>query len=104
MSTMVVDTLQVHIPNWVQDHASFRRWAHSGDFPENGRISYLQGEVWVDMSKEQFRHNQLKGEIASVLTRLAKEGQLGRFFPDGYLLSHPDTELSTNPDGMSVAT
>ncbi len=56
------------------------------------------------MSKEQCRHNQLKGEIASVLLRLARDEQRGRFFPDGYLLSHPDVGLSTNPDGMFVAT
>jgi Uma2 family endonuclease len=104
MSTVVVDTRQIHIPPWVQDFASFRHWANSDEFPENGRVCYIRGEVWVDMSKEQFRHNQIKGEVAAVLGRLVKEERLGRFFPDGYLLTDPPTNLSTNPDGIFVST
>jgi Uma2 family endonuclease len=100
MSTIVLDTQLVHIPPSVGDLDSFRRWARSEEFPETGRICYLSGEVWVDMSKEQFSHNQVKGEIASVLTRLCKHAPAGRYFPDGYLLSNTVAELSTNPDGM----
>ena len=100
MSTIVLDTQLVHIPPSVADLESFRTWARSQDFPENGRVSYLSGEVWVDMSKEQFTHNQVKGEIASVLTRLCKQTPAGRYFSDGYLLSNPTADLSTNPDGM----
>jgi Uma2 family endonuclease len=101
MSTIVLDSQRVQIPAWVDDHSSFRRWVHSDEFPEYGRICYL-GEVWVDMSKEQLTHNQAKGEVTAVLTRLAKETQSGRFFPDGYLLTNLDAELTTNPDGMFV--
>jgi hypothetical protein len=103
MSTIVVGTDEVHIPAWVVNLESFRRWARSGDFPDRGRICFLNGEVWVDMSKEQFTHNQVKGEIASVLTQLVKREQRGRCFPDGYLLSHAAAGLSTNPDGIFVS-
>ena len=99
MSTIVLDSQLVHIPPSVADLDTFRRWARSGDFPEKGRVCYLSGEVWVDMSKEQFTHNQVKGEIASVLTRLCKQAA-GRYFSDGYLLSNATADLSTNPDGM----
>src|ERR1700730_1364277 len=104
MSTIVLDTQSVHIPPSVADLESFRRWARSEDFPENGRVCYLGGEVWVDMSKEQFTHNQVKGEIASVLTRLCKHAPAGRYFSDGYLLSNATADLSTNPDGMFALT
>lgn len=103
MSTIVLDNQQVHIPPWVGTLQSFRRWAHSDEFPETGRICFLKGEVWVDMSKEQFAHNQVKGEIAAFLTRLAKETESGRYFPDGYLLTIEEAGLSTNPDGIFVA-
>jgi Uma2 family endonuclease len=102
MSTIVLDTESVHIPEWVTDLESFRRWVHSPEFPETGRISFLLGEVWVDMSKEQFTHNQAKGEIGGVLTHLAKQSRRGRYFPDGYLLTNAAVGLSTNPDGMFV--
>src|SRR6266404_8614325 len=102
MSTIVLDTQLVHIPPSVGDLDSFRRWARSEEFPETGRICYLNGEVWVDMSKEQFTHNQVKGEFGSVLMPLAKRARSGRFFPDGYLLTNLAANLSTNPDGIFV--
>jgi len=62
-TTLVVERDSVTIPAWVDDLDSFRRWARSDEFPESGRICFLNGEVWVDMSKEQaFWHNQVKSE------------------------------------------
>ncbi len=104
MSVIVVDTVSVHIPSGIDSLESFRHWAHSAAFPETGRIGYVKGEVWVDMSKEQFSHNQVKGEIAAVLTALVKAARSGRFFPDGYLLTNPAADLATNPDGLFVST
>jgi len=105
-STFVVDAQAVHVPFWVVDHASFRRWLHSDEFPERtGRICYLDGEVWVDMSTEQvFTHNQVKGEFTYVLTGLIKAGRLGRFFPDGMLISNLEAGLTAQPDGAFVAS
>jgi Uma2 family endonuclease len=105
-STIVLDDQVVGIPAWVRDHASFRRWLHSDEFPERtGRICYLAEEVWVDMSKEQvFSHNQAKAEFARGLGTLVKEGRRGRFFPDGVLLSNLEAELTTQPDGVFVST
>ena len=100
MNTFVLDSRSVSIPPWVQDLESFRHWAHSEEFPDSGQICYLNGEVWVDMSKEQFTHNQLKGEFGSVLMPLVKRMRSGRYFPDGYLLTNAAANLSTNPDGM----
>src|SRR5262249_42103070 len=102
-STVVRDDQVVHIPAWVTDHDSFRRWAWSDDFPEKIRVCYLAGEVWVDMSKEQFfTHNQVKGEFNRVLGNLAKLGRLGRFVPDGMLLSNVEASLSAGPDGAFI--
>ncbi len=104
MSTIFVEDEFVHIPTWVVDHSSFRRWVHSDEFPERGRICYFNGEVWVDMSKEQvFSHNQVKHEYALTLGGLVKAGRLGRYFPDELLLSNVDEEFTCQPDGVFVS-
>jgi Uma2 family endonuclease len=103
MSTVVIEE-DVRIPDWVRNLRSFRRWAHSDEFPERGWVSYLKGEVWVDMTKEQlFSHNQVKGEFASVLSGMVKTDRLGLFFPDGVLLSDVISSYSTGPDGIFVS-
>jgi Uma2 family endonuclease len=105
MSTIVVEGQMVHIPPWVDTLAAFRRWTESDDFPDSGRICYLKGEVWVDMSREQvFTHNQLKNEFAFVLTGLVKKYRLGRFFPDGVLLTNLQADISVRPDGLFAST
>ncbi len=94
----------VRLPEWVVDLASFHRWTASDDFPETGRISYLKGEVWIDMSEEQlFSHNQVKLEFFLVLGGLVKDSRLGRFFPDGARVSHPEADVSNVPDAVFVA-
>jgi Uma2 family endonuclease len=92
------------IPGWVVDLESFHRWVDSPEFPEEGRIDYLKGEVWVDMSEEQvFTHNQAKQEFNLVLGGLVKSGHLGRYFPDGLRLSNIAVELSAVPDGTFIS-
>jgi Putative restriction endonuclease len=100
MNTFVVDRESVSIPTWVSDHDSFRRWLHSEDFPQEGRICFLYGETWVDMSKEQaFSHNQAKNEYSYVLTGISKR-RGGTYCPDGMFLSNVEVRLSARPDGM----
>jgi Uma2 family endonuclease len=104
MNTFVVDRESVSIPDWVEDLDSFRRWARSEEFPDEGRVCYLQGEVWVDISKEQaFSHNQVKNAYAYTLTGLANTRVPGRFFPDGMLLTNESAGLASRPDGIFVA-
>lgn len=105
MSTIVLDELVVEIPAEVEGNLkTFRRWARSGDFPETGRICFLDGTVWVDMSKEQFfSHNQVKNEFNVVLGGLVKDLGLGRYVPDGMLLSNEEANLSAQPDGAFIA-
>lgn len=91
---------QVRIPSWVNDLESFRRWSRSRDYPERGWVSFLNGEIWVDMSMEQlFTHNQVKTEFTVVLGGLMRGEELGYYFSDGVLLSNVDANLSTEPDG-----
>lgn len=94
----------VHVPDWVHDLESFRGWILSDESPEKVPLFFLAGEVWIDMSKEQFfSHNQLKQEFFQVLGGLVKRERLGTFCPDGMLLSNEEADLSGNPDGMFVS-
>jgi Uma2 family endonuclease len=79
MSTIQFETEAVHLPLWVTDLESFRRWMDSEESPEKATVCYLAGEVWVEMSKKQKR--------------------LGRYFSDGLFLTNIDADLSTKPDG-----
>src|SRR2546427_6594037 len=86
--TFVYESDQVTVPSWVVDLDSFRRWADADDFPEFGRIWYLKGQVWIDMSKEQiFTHVLVKGEFNRSLGGLVKAEESGLVFPDVLFLS-----------------
>jgi Uma2 family endonuclease len=104
MNTIVLYDDTVDIPNGISDLSAFRRWAHSDEFPETGRICFLDGRVWLDMSKEQvFTHNQLKQEFNLVIGGLVKAQRLGRFFPDGLLVTNDRARLACQPDGTFVS-
>ncbi|MBX3439820.1 MAG: Uma2 family endonuclease [Planctomycetaceae bacterium] len=94
---------EVRIPDGIDSLEAFRRWAKSDEFPEVGRFSFLEGELWVDDMPEQlFTHNSVKVEIGSVIHRLLKSDRRGRFFGDGSLVTNVEAGLSTEPDGTVV--
>jgi Uma2 family endonuclease len=104
MITFVHDIGQVDIPPWVVDLASFRRWAEQDDFPEQGRICYLQGNVWVDVSREQvFTHVAVKTEFAVTVGGLVKVEGKGRYFADGLSLANILTDILVRPDGTFIS-
>jgi Uma2 family endonuclease len=105
MSTFISDSAEVHVPEWVVDLASFRRWAHSDEFPEKGRVCFFDNQVWIDMSGEQlFTHAVLKTEITFVLYGLVKAGKLGIFSTDGWLVSSVEAGICSKPDATFIAT
>jgi hypothetical protein len=104
VSTIVLEDTVVRIPPWVVDLASFRRWTEMDEFPEKGRICYLAGEVWIDMSREQlFTHNQVKQEHNLVLGGIVKGERRGRWFPDGAYVTNEEVGLAAKPDGCFVS-
>jgi Uma2 family endonuclease len=105
VSTIIVDYRnQIDIPGWVVDFQSFRRWFHSSEFPETGKICYIQNDIWVDLSMEEmFSHNQVWFEISRVLGNLMKQTKYGLVVPEGMRYSHLESNLSTEPDGMVIS-
>jgi Uma2 family endonuclease len=100
---MIVISEQATIPAWVHDLASFRRWAHADDFPEQGRFAWLESYLWVDLTMERLIQNQIKTEINRVLANIAKAEDLGYFIADRMLLTNLEANLSVEPDGMFVS-
>jgi len=66
------------VPQEVADLGSFHAWVRSDTFPERGRIDFLSGEIWIDMSEEQlFSHVRVKGEFCRMLSNLEREDRQG---------------------------
>jgi Uma2 family endonuclease len=104
MPTMIVDEVKLHIPDWVRDIHSFRRWTRQPGFPEKGNIWWLRGEVWADMSMEQiFTHLAIKGEFFRILANLVAELDGALMLPDGLLYTNEGAEISGNPDATFIA-
>jgi hypothetical protein len=91
------------VPDWVTDLDSFGRWAESDEFPDDGRIDYLAGEIWIEMSEDKvWSHNQAKAVFFHVLFGLCEESGAGRFFPDGLRITHAEAKLAAVPDGVFI--
>jgi Uma2 family endonuclease len=100
MPTVIHEEGTLQIPQWVKDLASFRRWAESDDFPEEGRICFIQGEVWADMSRQQiFSHIRVRSAIDYTLAGLARKLGTGMYLPNGLRLYCEAADLSAVPDG-----
>ena len=89
---------------WVNDLESFRRWSDHRDFPEIGHISYYDGAVHVDMSKEQlFSHGQIKLVTSITLGGLVTTEKRGRIWFDSAYVTNEAADISNKPDGVFVA-
>jgi Uma2 family endonuclease len=103
MSTIVLDDKILHLPAWGGDLESFCRWACSAEYPKQGWFSYLNGELWMDLSMEEMNHNQLKGIFAIIVGHLVLTLSRGRYFHDRMRLTNGTANLATEPDGMFVS-
>jgi len=99
VATSVVFEELVEVPLGVRSLDDFRRWALSDDFPETGRIDFIDGRIEVDMAPEDlFCHGTLKTEIAAALYQRIKRRRLGHLFVDKARISCPEAGLSVEPD------
>lgn len=89
----------VVIPAGISDLESFRDWAHSDAFPERGRISYVRGEIVVDMNAEELEsHNKVFIELAHTIAAYVKANDLGEVLGDRALLVNVAADISNEPD------
>jgi Uma2 family endonuclease len=82
----------------------FRAWVKSDELPEKLRVTFLRGEIYLEMPMEALQtHNKVKGEVTRVLMNLNVELELGDFYLDGVLVSNEEAEVSNNPDATFVS-
>src|SRR5258708_18522346 len=99
----VSDGLYLHIPRNAFTLDGFRAWVLSDEFPEKLRVTYVDQEIYLDMSKEELQtHVVVKGEIARGIMNLSRDTKLGQFYPDGVLITNKAAGVSNNPDGVFV--
>jgi Uma2 family endonuclease len=84
--------------------SSFREWAGDNDLPQNAKVFFHRGEVWIELGKQQiFTHVAVKTEITRILAGITKIERLGVYLTDGALLTYENAELSGNPDSVFVS-
>lgn len=90
---------RVRMPVSAWQHAGFRRWISAPDFPDGVRASFVEGEVFIEMSPDKIEsHNKVKTAVTVALGRLVQDEDLGELYSDRALLSHEGASLSTEPD------
>ncbi|HEX4962544.1 MAG TPA: Uma2 family endonuclease [Thermoanaerobaculia bacterium] len=93
----------LRIPADAFNFTGFLKWAESSEFPETGRIDYLEGTVEADMSPEDlYTHSAVKTAIASTLTKLVVDPDLGELFIDRARITSRFVKLSVEPDLVMV--
>ena len=91
----------VSIPDSALTLSGFCDWTQSDDFPSTGRISFLDGEVFVDMSPEDLAtHNQVRRGLYKGWERFLDQFDIAMLIVDGMLLLNDDANLGTEPDGL----
>ncbi len=81
----------------------FRAWVLSEEFPEKLRVTFLNQEIYLDMSQEDLEnHSSVKVEIYRGLENLNREVDWGKLYADGVLVSNEEADVSNNPDGVAV--
>lgn len=98
-----LDRHTIRIPAIASTHAGFRDWTTSDDFPYHVRATFVNQEIFIDMSGEELEtHNPVKVEVTVVLSLLSGELKLGRYFGDGTQVSNKAVGLTSIPDGLLV--
>jgi Uma2 family endonuclease len=98
------ENLCLRIPSTIGTLDGFRTWATSGMVPEHLRVTYVCGEIYLDMSNEELEtHALVKAEIARGLMNLNRDLNGGKFYPDGVLVSNEAAGVSNNPDGTFIS-
>lgn len=98
------DGLCIVIPPSAHTHAGFREWVKSDALPEKLRVTYVDQEIYLDMTKENIQfHAAVKAEICRVLLNLNRQTRRGKLYLDGVLISNTKAKVSNNPDAIFVS-
>jgi Uma2 family endonuclease len=94
---------ELRVPTDALTHKGFEDWVRSEDFPENGRIDFLAGDVEVAMSPEDlYTHGVVKTAVVLTLGDLIVRTDLGDVFTDSTRVASRFAQLSAEPDVVVV--
>jgi Uma2 family endonuclease len=94
----------LRIPADAHTLAGFRAWVKSDEVPEKLPVTFLRGEVYLDLTPEELQtHNAVRGELYRVLMTLNHDHQGGEFYGAGVLMSNEPAQLAHNPDGIFLS-
>jgi Putative restriction endonuclease len=103
-SVRLADFPAIRVPVSACTLAGFRAWCVSDEFPQQGEVFFLDGEIYIDMSRERINsHILVKTEITRAVANLARDDDLGNFCSDGTRIVNALAQLSNEPDGVFVA-
>jgi Uma2 family endonuclease len=95
--------LCVRIPAAAATLPGFRAWAQTDEFPEFGKVSFLNGNILIDMSPDELEtHNKVRSAIDHGIATVNEIADLGEYYTDGALVTNTAAELATVPDGTFV--
>jgi hypothetical protein len=91
------------IPPEAHTYSGFLKWVMSDSFPEKLRVTYLAGDVSLDMSEENIdSQSAVKSAVYRTLLPLVEEIDFGELYTDGVLLCNESADISNNPDGVAA--
>jgi Uma2 family endonuclease len=98
------DGFLLSVPPAAHTLAGFRAWALSDDVPEKLPLTFIQGEIFIDTSKEEIQsHALVKTEVGGVLAYLNNELDFAHVYFHGVLVSNLAAKLSHNPDLTAIS-
>lgn len=81
----------------------FRAWATSKDSPDKAKLTFLNGQVTIDMSGEEIQASTLvKTAVCVPLAQIVLDEDLGLFSIDSALVSNVAANVSNIPDAALV--
>ncbi len=91
----------VDVPAPASTLEGFTAWTYSDTFPKQGRVTFIDGRLLIDMSPERYEsHLKIKEVVSRVLGVIVASANLGEFYPDGARVKHTPTAISNEPDAM----
>ncbi len=94
----------LHMPYDAHSLPGFRQWILSDQVPEKLRLSYLRGQVIVDMSKVNLQtHAAVNASVAETLLPLTRKLDFGNLYINGVIVTNVAADVSTNPDMVAIS-
>ena len=93
-----------NIPTSAHTLPGFREWSYSDSFPEHGTITFLGGEIIIDLSPERIEsHGDVKSEVCRVVGNLVVTEDRGKFYLDRMRFVHEPAGISNEPEALFMS-